>query len=130
MSQRNVEVVRRGFDAFNRRDVEELVTLSHPDCEWHPFRAQLEGSVYRGHEGVRRFVSDMDDDWASFEIHPRELHDLGERVLATGQVQALARGSGVAVDNLGGFVFELRDGHIARLVSHSDPEAARAAAAQ
>jgi len=84
--------------------------------------------VYRGHAGIRRFVSDMDDDLTSFELHPRELHDLGERVLATGQVQALAPGSGVALENLGGFVFELRDGRIARLVSHSDPEAAHAAA--
>jgi ketosteroid isomerase-like protein len=127
MSEQNVEVVRRAFESFNRRDVEELVTLSDPDCEWFPFRAQLEGSVYRGHEGVRRFVSDMDDDWTRFEIHPQELHDRGERVLAIGQVEALGRGSGVAVENLGGFVFELRDGRIARLVSHSDPEAARAA---
>ena len=57
MSQGNVDVVARSFEAFNARDVNELVGLSTPDCEWLPFRAQLEGIVYRGHEGIRRFVA-------------------------------------------------------------------------
>jgi uncharacterized protein len=128
MSERNVEVVRRGFETFNRRDVDGLVELCADDAEWFPFRAQLEGSVYRGHEGIRRFVADMDDDWAEFEIHPEQFEDLGERVLVMGRVRGRAGVSGVAVNNLGGFVFELSDGKISRLVSYSDPEVARQAA--
>jgi hypothetical protein len=49
MSQENVELVRF-LDAFNARDINVLVSLSAEDCEWRPFRAQLEGIVYRGHE--------------------------------------------------------------------------------
>jgi uncharacterized protein len=130
MSEQNVEVVRRAFDAFNSRDVEGLVAITDPGCEWLPFRAQLEGITYRGHEGVRRFVADMDDDWAEFQIHPEQLEDLGERVLVMGRVRGRAGVSGVIVNNLGGFVFEVGDGKITRLVSYSDPEAARAAAMQ
>ncbi|MEA2418935.1 MAG: hypothetical protein QOE60_1141, partial [Thermoleophilaceae bacterium] len=58
-----MEIVRRAFEAFNARDVERLVSLSAEGCEWRPLRAQLEGIVYRGHEGVRQFVRDMDEDW-------------------------------------------------------------------
>jgi ketosteroid isomerase-like protein len=47
VSQENVEIVRRSFEGFNARDVDELVGLSDPDCEWLPFRAQLEGIVSR-----------------------------------------------------------------------------------
>jgi len=130
MSRENVEVVRRGFEAFNQRDVDGLVGLCHPDCEWLPFRAQLEGEVYRGHDGIRRFVSELDDDWTEFEIHPEELNDLSGRVLVMGRVRALAGASGIAVDTLAGFVLEMRDGLMERLVSHSDPEAARRAAAK
>ena len=128
MSQENVEAVRQGFEAFNRRDVDALVAVSHPECEWVPFRAQLEGETYHGHDGVRRFVADMDGDWERFEIHPQELEDLGERVLVIGRVEALGLGSGVAVENLGGFIFDMADGRIYRLVSYSDPDQARAEA--
>jgi ketosteroid isomerase-like protein len=121
MSAENVEVVRRGFEAFNSRTVEAIVDLCDPDCEWVPFRAQLEGIVYRGHAGIRQFLLDVDDDWDTFRIEPVEYHDRGERVAVIGRVKALGRGSGVDVDSLAGFVFELRAGRITRLVSHSDP---------
>jgi ketosteroid isomerase-like protein len=123
MSQENVEVVRVAFAAFNARDVEELLRLTAEDCEWRPLRAQLEGIVYRGHQGVRQFVTDMDQDWEAFRIDPLELHDSDERVVAIGRVTALGQ-SGVAIDSVAGFVFELRQGRIERVTSHSDPEVA------
>jgi ketosteroid isomerase-like protein len=126
MSQENVEIVRRSFVAFNARDVDGLVSLSAEDCEWLPLRAQLEGIVYRGHEGVRQFVRDMDEDWKAFRIDPLEFHEHGERVVAIGHVGALGR-SGVEIDSVAGFVFELHQGRIRHINSHSDPKAALAA---
>ena len=123
MSQENVEIVRRSFEAFNTRDVDALVSLSAEDCEWVPLRAQLEGMVYRGHEGVRQFVSDMDEDWESFRIDPLEFHARRDRVAVLGQVLALGH-SGVQIDSIAGFVFELDQGRIRRITSHSDPERA------
>jgi ketosteroid isomerase-like protein len=123
MSQENVEVVRAAYAAFNARDVDGLLRLSAEDCEWQPLRAQLEGIVYRGHEGVRQFVSDMDEDWKAFRIDPLEFHDRKERVAVIGRVSALGQ-SGVEIDSLAGFVFELEHGRIRRIISHSDPEAA------
>jgi ketosteroid isomerase-like protein len=126
MSQENVEIVRRAFQAFNERDVDELVSLSTPDCEWRPFRAQLEGMVYQGHEGVRRFVSDMDDDWERYRIDPVDIHDRGGRVAVVGRVRALGRGSSVEIDSSAGFVFGLSGARISRVTSHSNPDAALA----
>jgi ketosteroid isomerase-like protein len=123
MSQENVEVVRAAYGAFNARDVDGLLRLSAEDCEWQPLRAQLEGTVYRGHQGVRQFVSDMDEDWGAFRIDPLEFHDCQERVAVIGRVSALGQ-SGVEIDALAGFVFELQRGLIRRIISHSDPEAA------
>jgi len=124
MSQENVEIVRRAFDAFNARDVDELVGLSAEDCEWRPFRAQLEGIVYRGHEGVRQFLSDIDEDWQAFRIDPLEFHDRRERVAVIGRVSARGRGSSLEIDSIAGFVHELDQGRIRRVTSHSDAEAA------
>jgi ketosteroid isomerase-like protein len=124
MSLENVEIVRRVLEAFNDRAVEDAIGLSHPDCEWHPFRAQLEGMVYRGHEGLRQFVRDMEEDWEAFRIDPTEFHDRDDRVAVIGHVTALGRGSGVEIDAVAGFVFELSGGRIAKLVSHSEPAVA------
>jgi ketosteroid isomerase-like protein len=126
VSRANVDVVGRSFEAFNARDVNELVGLSTPDCEWFPFRAQLEGIVYRGHDGIRRFVSDIDDDWEGYQVDPLEFHGRGERVAVVGQVRAVGRGS-VDIDSIAGFVFELSCGRIRHVTSHSSPEAARQA---
>ena len=124
MSQEALDVVRRAFTTFNARAVDDLVGLCDPDSEWVPFRAQLEGMVYRGHDGIRQFVRDMDDDWEAFRIDPVEFHDRDDRVVVIGHVQALGRSSGVDVDSEAGFLFELRAGLIARVVSYSDPAVA------
>jgi ketosteroid isomerase-like protein len=56
MSQENVEIVRRGFDAFDRGDLEGVLDLLGPEFEFHT--AQLfsdTDSVYRADSptGVR-----------------------------------------------------------------------------
>jgi steroid delta-isomerase-like uncharacterized protein len=127
MPKTNVEIVREGFDAFNRRDVDRLVSLCSPDTEWLPFRAQLEGVPYRGHEGVRQFVADMDADWEAFRIDPVDLRERDERVVAIGQVTGRGAESGVSIDLVGGFVFELHDGRITGLTSYSNASDALAA---
>ena len=124
MSKENVEIVRRSFEAFNARDVDAMVRLSDPDCEWLPFRAQLEGVAYRGHEGVRQFVRDMDDDWKAFRVDPLEFHDRGERVAVIGRIRALGGGDSVEIDSVAGFVLELRQHRITHITSHSDPAVA------
>jgi ketosteroid isomerase-like protein len=116
--------VRRSFEAFNARDVDGLVGLSTPDCEFLPFRAQLEGIVYRGHEGIRQFVTDMNDDWEEFQIDPVEFHDRGEQVAVIAQVRALGAGSSVKIESMAGFVLDLRAARVSRIMSYSDPHVA------
>jgi ketosteroid isomerase-like protein len=124
MSQENVDLVRRFLDAFNTRDVEGLTRLAAEDCEWRPFRAQLEGIIYRGHEGIRQFLSDMDDDWEAFSIDPVEFRDRADRVAVVGRVYARGRGSSVEIESLAGFVHEVDGGRLTRITSHSDVDAA------
>jgi ketosteroid isomerase-like protein len=53
MSQENVEVVRRAFEASGRRDTAAVLALDDAEVEWDASRAQgLEGAVYRGHDGL------------------------------------------------------------------------------
>jgi ketosteroid isomerase-like protein len=54
MSQENVELLHRAYDAFNRRDLDALLALCDPDVEFISYTMQVErGDPYRGHDGVR-----------------------------------------------------------------------------
>jgi ketosteroid isomerase-like protein len=125
MAQGEIEIIRRSLQAFNRRDANGMIESIHPDGEMFPFRAQLEGQVYRGHDGIRRFIEDMYEDWSSFEVEIDEFQELRGRVLAIGHIEGISRGSGVAVGGEAGFLFEFRDGLIIKAVSYSDPAEAR-----
>jgi hypothetical protein len=50
MSQENVELTRRGYQAFNDRDLDALLAGLHDEVEAFPRLAAVEGR-YRGHDG-------------------------------------------------------------------------------
>lgn len=49
MSHENVDVCRSWVDGYNRRDVENLIELTHPDCDFRSRFVALE-SGFRGYE--------------------------------------------------------------------------------
>jgi ketosteroid isomerase-like protein len=55
VSQENVEIVRRWFDAAERRDIDACLALAHPEIESHSLIAEAEGGTFRGHDGVREW---------------------------------------------------------------------------
>ena len=129
MTQENVDTVRAGLEAVNRRDVEGMLATLHRDAEMVPAKAVLEGTVYRGHDGLRRWVDEMADDWDDFRIEPLEVRSLeGDRVLVLGDVHARGK-SGVAMDQPAAWICELTDGKVTRIHFYADADAALAAAA-
>jgi ketosteroid isomerase-like protein len=92
MSRENVEVVRALFTSYGRGDVEGVIAAAAESIEVRPaLVGGLEGTVYRGKEGFRRFLADVDAAWEEWQIEIEELRDLGETVLALGKVRARAR---------------------------------------
>ncbi len=53
------ELGRRFVDAATRRDVDTLVAICHPELELLPTMIVSQRAVYRGHEGLRRWVADL-----------------------------------------------------------------------
>lgn len=125
MAEQNVELVRKGLEAFNRRDLSGMLETLDSDVELLPLRAVLEGEAYRGHDGFRKWLSDMDEDWESFRAEATEVRKLDEdRVLVIGRVRAKARASGIDVDAPGAWLCSLRDGLVTRIHFYADPEKA------
>jgi ketosteroid isomerase-like protein len=132
MSQANVEIVKRGIDAFNRRDVDALDDLTTPDFEWFPaLPSTVEGEGYRGYrgrEGIEAYFDDIRGTWEAFRVHGDELRDLGGSVLVLGRAEGRGRGSGVQVDTPLGIVFDFRRAKCLRARAYLDhAEALRAA---
>lgn len=116
------------LEAFARRDVDAMLAGAAPDIEVRPaVTGGLEGTVYRGHTGLRDFVRDLDESWRDFRVQPEELRDLGDRVLVLGRTLAQGMESGVELDTASGFVFELRGGKLRGFRSFVSREAALAA---
>jgi len=61
MSQENVEILYRLFEASRRRDKAACVRDSHPDVEIVSYLMGLEGTVYKGHAGMRRYIDGSSD---------------------------------------------------------------------
>ncbi len=130
MSRRDVETIEAGLAALNRRDVEGMLATLQPDAEMVPARAVLEGTTYRGHEGMRQWLVDMADDWDEFRIDPYDVRGLtGGRVLVLGRFHARGKSSGVRLDQPAAWICRLVDGKVAHMRFFADADAALSAAA-
>jgi ketosteroid isomerase-like protein len=112
MSQENVQMARKVLDAFGRRDSALLVAMSDPEVEWHSFFALAEGGVYRGHDGARRYMRDLDDAW---EIGRAEVDgglSAGDVAVLVGRIHYRGRGSGVESASPAGWMFKFRNGKV------------------
>jgi ketosteroid isomerase-like protein len=98
MSQENVQIVMRVFEALERPD-DAVRALWHPDVEFDVSRdiwgAVVGGGRYRGVEGVRSWMLDLYTAWEKMEIHCEELIDAGEQVIAVLSVRGRGRVSGI-----------------------------------
>jgi ketosteroid isomerase-like protein len=110
MSQENVSLFQKAIEAYNRRDIEAMLVLSHPEAEWYPVTAQIEGDdAYHGHEGLRQWWANVDATFEELEASVEEIRDLGDTVLALGRLRARFR-SGVPFDTEIGWLTRYRDG--------------------
>ena len=59
MSQENVELIRAGYDALNRRDHEAWISTLCPDIELHELPTNPDSSVFRGHDEARKWIESV-----------------------------------------------------------------------
>ena len=131
MSDENVQVFMRGTDAYNRRDVAALLAELHPEIEWRPLLPVLlggEAAVVRGHEAARQGIRDLEEAFSELRAEPREVRDLGERIVAIGQLHGRGKGSGVDTDSPIAWVVDFKDGKAVRIWEYADPNEALEAA--
>jgi ketosteroid isomerase-like protein len=123
MSHDTLALARQAMDALSRRDLVRLIELTDPDIEWYSFFAALtEEGVYRGHEGTRRYMRDLDDAW---EVVRADLDDalaVGDVALLVGRIHYRGRNSGAETETAVGWMLKFRDGRLLRFRAFREPE--------
>jgi ketosteroid isomerase-like protein len=124
MSQENVEVVRRVWDAYSRRDFDQVRTLSDPAVVMITLE---EGPLY-GIEAVRKNHERWWETWENDETKVEEVIGAGDRVFVMARFRGRGRASGAEVEGRHVEVYTLRDGKIIRVEEFSERGAALEAA--
>jgi ketosteroid isomerase-like protein len=127
MPSQNVETVRCAHEALNTGEVEALVALCDANFRLDMSDRVFNPAVYEGHEGIRRFYSEVRQVWESYIWQPEELTEAGPIVVALLRSTARGRGSGVAVESETAMVWSIRAGRLVALRSFEPDGSSRSA---
>jgi ketosteroid isomerase-like protein len=132
MSAENVEIVRKAHAALNARDLEEFVRCCDPGVA---YQSGLEGAVegrggtgFQGHEGLRRWWRQQEEDWAEWSSEITAIRDLGDTLIVDCVLRLRARATGIPFEASFVQVITLRNGLIVRGDDYLDRVAALGAA--
>jgi ketosteroid isomerase-like protein len=92
MSQENVELLYRSYDAVNRRDLDGLLALMDDDVEAVSRIAAMEGGLH-GHDGMRRWWESWLGAFPDYKIEVDAVRDRGDFVFAALRAQGHGAGS-------------------------------------
>jgi ketosteroid isomerase-like protein len=142
MSQRNVEIVRSiseplaGLNVatvdWGAEEIRETLGSAHsPDIE---LRTLASGTglgvddVYRGLDGLAQYLREWLEPFSEYHIEYLDYVEAGDCVLVPTRQWGVGGASGARVELELTFLYELRDGRIARIVQYDTLEEARRAA--
>src|SRR2546423_70825 len=127
MSQENVEIVRRSYEALDRGDIDAAFEDFAPDFELDMSRAiGMDRSMYSLAQ-FRRLTEQFAETWESVRYEADELIDAGEHVVMPFTNRFRGR-DGIEVQARGTWLGTIRDGVIVRICLYQELQEALEAA--
>lgn len=130
--EEKLTLIRKSYEAFSRNDLEALILLYTPDCEWRMsnYAGWLEKPIYASRQELAEFFNIFVEPWEDFRVEIDETVDLsGDRSFVVGHARGRGRLSGAEVDLPPlAQIIDFRDGQILCVDNYSDVEAGRRAA--
>jgi ketosteroid isomerase-like protein len=125
----NVEIVQRGFEAFNKGGVEGILPFIHPEFEaTTPPNLASEPDTYRGHDGIRHWFDSFDEVMDEIRWDAHGFQEVGERVVVEFTLRARGKTTGLDFGQEAVMVWSLRDGKAIRVELFETLDEAMAAA--
>ena len=124
----NADLARRGFELWNERRIDEMLTLFHEDAVWDmtPFGIP-DRAVSTGHPAMRRFFDEWMATFPDSTIEIEEVEQRGDWTLTVVLQTVSGRSSGTPVPFHYGGIGRWRDGRLELVENHPDLDRARAA---
>ena len=129
MSQENVKRLVEVREFFNRYGaspesadpdaLQSFFRLLHPGASFEPQIAGMHGT-YEGHDGVRRWLTDMAEHYTNVRMDYDEVRDVEDRVLALGTFRITGKGSGIEMEGPMAIVASFQDGLLSDLKDYGD----------
>ena len=124
MSQNNVQIASRLYDAFNRGDLQAFEQGVSKDLVWNEAESSLncEGNPYRSFAAVRDGVfAPTLRDFRGFQVDLEQLIDAGDYVIGTGRYRGTSTATGEELSAQFCHILHLDvDGKLDRLQEYAD----------
>jgi ketosteroid isomerase-like protein len=114
MSEENVEIVRRAIDAWNRRDIDDLIALSDPEGEYVNNPTAIEPGTRRGRDEVTAVIGTQWDLLTDGRWEIDRLYRRGEEIIALGRISRRMPGSDARLEDRSLISYRIRSGKIVR----------------
>jgi ketosteroid isomerase-like protein len=115
MPQENVRLVERAIAAINARDIEGYRACCTENVKLETPMAAV-GGVYEGIDGIRRFLTDVEDAAPDFRIELDGVEEVdSKRVIAFLRSSSTGRASGIRMAPPTTNVYDLIDGKISHV---------------
>ena len=130
MSQENVRLVRKAFQAFLAGDQEKAAQLLDPDVEFRGTVGGLqEGQTAHGQAEIdETFEAEDLEAWEERRLEAEEFIDAGDEVVVLLHEYRRGRGSGVELEGKTAVVISVSGGRVSRIQGYLDRGAALEAA--
>jgi ketosteroid isomerase-like protein len=128
VASENVELVKQGYEAFNRGDLDAAFELLDPDIEWVTDSRVPFAGTYRGHAEVRGLLRDQMEVFGDVTMEPYELFESGDKIVTFVRQRATGHASGAEIEIVVGHLWTVRDGKAVRFQGFPEREKALEAA--
>jgi len=118
MSQDNVEIVRRMYEAFHAGDVEGALAYFEPEVMFDA-SVRVDGGIGHGREELNAMVAQWVGAWEQWRETIEEMRDLGSRVCVVTTQHGRGRGSGIELEDRYVVLYELEGDQISRMTLYA-----------
>ena len=120
--QKNIEIIKRGYDAFGRGDIDGLLSIFDQNIEWEtPGPSELAtAGKRRGHQQVREFFKAVDDVFEIQRFEPKSFVAQGDQVVVLGEDTARVKATGKVIEEAWAHAFTVKGDKVVRFQEYLD----------
>jgi ketosteroid isomerase-like protein len=119
----NVAVLRSGYEAFAKGDIQTVLGLFDPQLEWNEAEhvTYWNGGTLHGSQAVVNEVfARIPKDFDGFRIDIRRMVASGDTVLVEARYKATVKATGKPLDAQVAHVWDFRDGKVVKFQQYTD----------